>query len=162
METYTKIKYTPLKYRNDTKSISVPKDAIINNIGINKIKHIGPKRELSFNSNTMIYSNTNNYNANNIKNKYLNYQYNNTEQQNNNYNLNLNNKNLYNNNNLNQNCVTINPLNKTTPHYYSTKLKDKILNNLRDNFQEDKIKKKCKIIMKIKILKKMILILIEI
>ena len=145
MDTYAKMKYTPLKYKIETKSISVPKEALLNSIGINKYKHPLPKRELSFNSNTMIYSNNNNYNNNIIKNKYLNYQYNNTEQPNNiNYNLNLNNE-VYNNiydNHLNTNGVTINPLNKTTPYYYSNKLKDKILNNLKDNFQEDKIKKK--------------------
>ena len=144
MEAYTKIKYMPLKYKTETKSISIqkdPKEAILNSIGLNQYKSQGHKREFNFNTNTMIYSNNNNYNANYIKNKFLNYQYNNKDQLNNpNYNLNKNNNNnIYNNN---YNNVAAHSLNKTTPHYYSTKLKDKILNNLRDNFQTDKIKKK--------------------
>ena len=151
METYTKIKYTPLKYRSDNKSISLPKDTILNSIGIYKYKRIGPQRDNILNSNTMYIDNINyntNTHTNNIKNKNLNFQYYNIGQSNiPNYKINLNNNNLNNNylnnnNNLNNNSVTINPLNKTTPHYYSTKLKDKILNNLRDNFQPDKIKKK--------------------
>ena len=145
METYTKIKYIPLKYKTVTKSISVPKETILNSIGINKYKNPIPKRELSLNSNTMIYQNNNNnyYDLNPLKIKYLNSQYNNIAQQNN-INYNFNNdiySNIY-NNNLNTKSATINPFNKTTPSYYTNKLKDKILNNLKDNFQTDKIKKK--------------------
>ena len=94
----------------------------------------------------MIYSNNNIFNTNNLKNNYLYYQYNNIGQQKNNNNLNMNNKNIS-NNNLKPNCIRINPLNKITPRYYSTKLKDKILNNLRVNFQENKINNKKKFYM---------------
>ena len=147
METYTKIKYTPLKYHPQNKSISLPKDTILNSIGINKYKYLGAQRDTNFNLNAMHLDNTN-YNSNNIKtkNNNLNYQYYNMDQSNiPNLKLNLNDNNNINNlynNNINNNSVIINPLNKTTPHYYSTKLKDRILNNLRDNFQTDKIKKK--------------------
>ena len=142
MERYTKVEYTPLKYRNGTKSISVQKEEIIKSIGINKYKYLGPIRDLSPNSNTIILKNDINYNTNDLKNKYLNYQYNNTELPiNSNYSTNINNNNL-NNNIYNANNSLNIQLNKTTPYYYSTKLKDKILHNLRDNFQEDKLKKK--------------------
>jgi hypothetical protein len=100
---------------------------------MNKYKLIGPQKEQSFNSNTMINPKNINYNTN-FMTKNLYYQYTNTEESSNlNYNITPTNK-LFNN--------SMNPLNKTTPYYYSTKLKDKILNNLRDNFQVDKIKKK--------------------
>ena len=142
MDTYTKIKYTQLKYKTKTKCISVPKEALLNPICINKYKHPLPNRELNFNSNSM--NNNNIYNTNNIKVQLLNYKYNNSTEQPSNINYNLTNNiysNMY-NNNLNTNSLTINRLNKTTPHYYSNKLKDKILNNLKDSFQVDKIKKK--------------------
>ena len=142
MEMYTKIKYTPLKYRTEKKNISVPKDSILNSIGINKFKYQELQRNNSFNPTTMIIPTNIHYNTHNYKSKYLYYQYNTTDQS---YipNYNINN-NIYNiNNNLNNNNnANINPLNKTTPHYYSTKLKDKIINNLKDNFQQDKNKKK--------------------
>ena len=142
MDTYSKIKYTQLKYKTKTKCISVPKEALLNPICINKYKHPLPNRELNFNSNSM--NNNNIYNTNNLKVQLLNYKYNNSTEQPSNINYNLTNNiysNMY-NNNLNTNSLTINRLNKTTPHYYSNKLKDKILNNLKDSFQVDKIKKK--------------------
>ena len=138
METYTKIKYTPLKFRTDLKSISVPKQANLNAIGIKKYKLIGPQKDFNFNSNTMI-SLKNNYNSNYL-NKNLYHQYNNTEQQLvGKYNISQNNK-IF-NNDMNNN-EEVNTLNKTTPHYYPKKLKDKLLNNLKDNFPADKLKEK--------------------
>jgi len=68
METYTKIKYTPLKYHPQNKSTSLPKDTILNSIGINKYKYLGAPRDTNFNSNAMYLDNTN-YNSNNIKTK---------------------------------------------------------------------------------------------
>ena len=138
METYTKIKYTPLKYRTDLKSISVPKQANLNAIGIKKYKLIGPHKDLNFNSNTMI-SLKSNYNSNYL-NKNLYHQYNNTEQQVIGKNDIFQNNKIF-NNNMNNN-EDVNALNKTTPHYYPKKLKDKILNNLKDNFPADKLKDK--------------------
>ena len=138
MDTYTKIKYTPLKYRTDLKSISVPKQTNLNAIGIKKYKLIGPQKDLNFNSNTMI-SLKNNYNSNYL-NKNLYHQYNNTEQQIlGKYDISPNNK-IF-NNDINNN-EDVNVLNKTTPHYYPKKLKDKLLNNLKDNFPADKLKDK--------------------
>ena len=138
METYTKIKYTPLKYRTDLKGISIPKQANLNAIGIKKYKLIGPQKDLNFNSNTMI-SLKNNYN-NNYLNKNLYHQYNNTEQQVIGKNGIFQNNKIF-NNDMNNN-EAINALNKTTPHYYPKKLKDKLLNNLKDNFPADKLKDK--------------------
>ena len=138
METYTKIKYTPLKYRTDLKGISIPKQANLNAIGIKKYKLIGPQKDLNFNSNTMI-SLKNNYNSNYL-NKNLYHQYNNTEQQVIGKNGIFQNNKIF-NNDMNNN-EAINALNKTTPHYYPKKLKDKLLNNLKDNFPADKLKDK--------------------
>ena len=138
METYTKIKYTPLKYRTDLKGISIPKQANLNAIGIKKYKLIGPQKDLNFNSNTMI-SLKNNYNSNYL-NKNLYHQYNNTEQQVISKNGIFQNNKIF-NNDMNNN-EAINALNKTTPHYYPKKLKDKLLNNLKDNFPADKLKDK--------------------
>ena len=138
METYTKIKYTPLKYRTDLKSISVPKQANLISIGIKKYKLIGQQKDLNFNSNTMI-SLKNNYNSNYL-NKNLYHQYNNTEQQVIGKNDFFQNNKIYNNDIDNNEAV--NALNKTTPHYYPKKLKDKLLNNLKDNFPADKLKDK--------------------
>ena len=125
MEKYSRVKYTPLKYRNETKSISVPKEALLNSIGINKYKELGTTKDFGHNQNTIIIKNDINYNSNDVKNKYLNYQYNNTELSNNlNYstNINNNNNNIY-NKNMKNNSPNLNQLNKTTPYYYSTKLK---------------------------------------
>ena len=138
METYTKIKYTPLKYRTDLKSISIPKQANLNAIGIKKYKLLGPQKDLNFNSNTMI-SLKSNYNSNYL-NKNLYHQYSNTEQQI------IGNKEIFQNNKIFNNDMNnneaMNALNKTTPHYYPKKLKDKLLNNLKDNFPADKLKEK--------------------
>ena len=138
MEAYTKIKYTPLKYKTDLKSISVPKQANLNAIGIKKYKLIGPQKDLNFNSNTMI-SLKNNYNSNYL-NKNVYHQYSNTEQQV------IGNKEIFQNNKIFNNDMNtneaMNALNKTTPHYYPKKLKDKLLNNLKDNFPADKLKEK--------------------
>ena len=124
METYSKIRYSPLK------SIPIKKDYLLNSNQMNKYKLIGPQKEQNFNSNTMINPKNINYSPN-FMTKNLYYQYTNTEESSNlNYKITPTNK-LFNN--------SMNPLNKTTPYYYS---KDKILNNLRDNFQVDKIKKK--------------------
>ena len=133
METYTKIRYSPLNYHKDIKNIPTKKDYLLNSNQMNKYKLIGPQKEQNFNSNTMI--NPKNINlSTNFMTKNLYYQYTNTDDSSNmNYNITPTNK-LFNN--------SMNPLNKTTPYYYSTKIKDKILNNLRDNFQADKIKKK--------------------
>jgi len=138
MEKYTKIKYTPLKYRTDLKSISVPKQANLNTIGIKKYKLIGPQKDLNFNSNTII-SLKSNYNSNYLNNN-LYHQYNNTEQQVIGKNDFFHNNKIF-NNDMNNN-VAVNALNKTTPHYYPKKLKDKLLNNLKDNFPADKLKDK--------------------
>jgi len=133
METYTKIRYSPLNYHKDIKSIPAKKDYLLNSNQMNKYKLIGPQKEQNFNSNTMINPKNINYSTN-FMTKNLYYQYTSTDDTSNmNYNITPTNK-LFNN--------SMNPLNKTTPYYYSNKLKDKILNNLRDNFQADKIKKK--------------------
>ena len=133
METYTKIRYSPLNYHKEIKNNPVIKDYLLNPNQKNKYKLIGPQKEMSFNANTMINPKNLNYSTN-FMTKNLYYQYTNIDDSSNiNYNITPNNK-LFNN--------SMNPLNKTTPYYYSTKLKDKILNNLRDNFQADKIKKK--------------------
>jgi len=133
METYTKIRYSPLNYHKDIKSIPAKKDYLLNSNQMNKYKLIGPQKEQNFNSNTMINPKNINYTTN-FMTKNLYYQYTSTDDTSNmNYNITPTNK-LFNN--------SMNPLNKTTPYYYSNKLKDKILNNLRDNFQADKIKKK--------------------
>ena len=133
METYTKIRYSPLNYHKEIKGIPIKKDYLLNSNQMNKYKLIGPQKEPSFNSNTMINPKNINY-ITNLMTKNLYYQYTSPDDSSNvNYNITPTNK-LFNN--------SMNLLNKTTPYYYSTKLKDKILNNLRDNFQDDKIKKK--------------------
>ena len=133
MEAYTKIRYSPLYYHKDIKSIPGKKDYLLNSNQMNKYKLIDHQKEQNFNSNTMINPKNINYSTN-FMTKNLYYQYTNTDDTSNmNYSITPTNK-LFNN--------SMNPLNKTTPYYYSNKLKDKILNNLRDNFQADKIKKK--------------------
>ena len=114
MKDFNKIKYIPLKYQNEIRSVSNPKKEGINLNNPNKIKVIQPLKNINFN----------NYNF--IKNKYLNYQYNNTEVNNNlNYNMNLNHFN-----------------NKTQTSYYSNNYKEKIMNNLKDNINIENVKKK--------------------
>ena len=114
MKELNKIKYIPLKYQNEIRSVSNPKKEGINLNNPNKIKVIQPLKNINFN----------NYNF--MKNKYLNYQYNNTEINNNvNYNTNLNRFN-----------------NKTQANYYSSNYKEKIMNNLKDNINIENVKKK--------------------
>ena len=69
METFTKIKYTPLKYKAEKKNLSIQKESILNTIGINKYKYQDLHRNYSYNSNHMILPNNinNNYNNNNYK-----------------------------------------------------------------------------------------------
>ena len=114
MKDFNKIRYAPLKYQNEIRSISNPKKSGINLNDTNfKYKNIQPLKNINFN----------NYNF--IRNKYLNYHYSNTE---------INNNINYNNYNTNNN-----QFNKSNGYnnFYSNKFKDKIINDIKDNFNID-------------------------
>ena len=114
MKEFNKIRYMPLKYQNEIRSISNPKKTGINLNDPNKNKNFLPLKNINYNNS--------NFNRNN----YLNYHYNNTEV---NYNSNFN-------TNLNQ----FN--NKAYNNFYSNKYKERINNNVKDNFNVENLKKK--------------------
>ena len=154
MEKYTKIKYTPnpVKSRIYTKNYFPSNKAMFHSNSINKIS---AKIPLNFESHTLnsneqiyksgkkvIYCNTNsNLTTPTILPSNINKNSNIV-----NANNNPNNEKLtasFNNQGLiNTTASYDNHLNKTSQHYYNYKMKNKILNNLRNNFQSDIINKK--------------------
>ena len=114
MKEFNKIKYIPLKYQNEIRSVSNPKQSGLNLNNTNKFQGIQHLKNINFN----------NYNF--IKNSYLNYHYNNTD---------INN-NANNSHNMNQ------FINRTQNNYYTNKYKERIINDVKNNFSKDNKKKK--------------------
>ena len=115
MKEFNKIRYIPLKYQNEIRSVSNPKQSGLNLNSSNKFQGVQPLKNINFN----------NYNF--VKNNYLNYHYTNTE---------INNNNINDGQNINQ------FINKTHNNYYTNKYKERIINDIKNNFNKDNKKKK--------------------
>ena len=115
MKEFNKVRYIPLKYQNEIRSVSNPKQSGLNLNSSNKFQGVQPLKNINFN----------NYNF--VKNNYLNYHYNNTE---------INNTNTNDAQNINQ------FINKTQNNYYTNKYKERIINDIKNNFNKDNKKKK--------------------